>query len=383
MVMIDGSVTSIGEIPIPEEALFAAFETIRRETGRLDGDSIYEFHRRCDAEALDTFRSDSSRRLPPWLDGLTELARADAEQRGDAAVTVFPRELEYMRVRELEVARRKLNALDLFPVDRSVPVGARTHGWTRRTGRGEAVWTRGDTQNYGHAKTGKEEETFPVAYLVCSVRQTYFELLSTDYAGVQQYQKDLRQAYRVIDEKLNDTLWRGNETVGLHGVLSHPHLLTRTLPIRVTGAGAVTPQVFVSTLHAAVDLPADVSGDTAGGDTLVVSPRIYRYMSQTMHSEGTGITVLRFFLDGQGPEGIRRVVKAQELQGIGPNGEDGMFVFRNEQDSVSNIEVMPTMTMPIYQASAMSWLTVVVAGSGGLLMPDVMNNILIFVDFGG
>lgn len=378
MVMIDGSVMSLGEFPVSEAMLGHAFEQVQAATGRLDGEAVCEFHRRCDSEALSQ-HTQRGGMLPRWV---AEAARADAERRGDAIVNHFPRDLEFMRARELEVVRRPLNALSLFPIDRSVPVGARTHGWRRRTGRGEAVFTRGDTQNYGHARTGREERTFPVAYVVCSVRQTYFEMLSNDYAGVQQYSGDLRQAYRLVDERINDTLWRGNDTVGLRGVLNHPFLLKYTLPITVGGVGASTPAAIVAAMHTLVDKPANLSGDTMGGDTMLVSPRFYRYISQTMHSEGTGITILKFFLEGQGPGGVTRIIKAQELQGIGPGGSDAIVVFRNELDSVSNIEVMPTMTMPVFQSTAMSWLTVVVAGTGGIVMPDVGNNIIGFVAFG-
>jgi hypothetical protein len=381
MVMIDGSVMSVGQIPVTEGMLGHAFEQIRRETGRLDGEAVCEFHRRRDGEALSAHQR-AGGHLPQWI---AEQARLDAEQRGDASpVSAFPRDLEFMRARELEMPRRALNALRLFPIDRSVPLGAKEHGWRRRVGRGEAVFTRGDTQNYGHAQSGRLEEKFPVRYIVCSVRQTYFEMLSNDFAGVQQYQADLREAYRLVDERVNDTLWKGNETVGLYGVLTHPHLLRRTLSITIGGGSTSTPEAITAALFDLADTPADVSGDTMSPNVLAVSPRVYRYLTQTMiTSAGTGITILRFFLESQGEDGIQRVVKAQELAGIGPNGEDGVFAFRDDADSISNIEVLPTMTMPVHQSTAMSWLTVVVAATGGLLMPDVGNNILGFVTFGG
>lgn len=380
MVMYDGSVMSIGNgPPVDMGMLVNAFEQVQSATGRLDGEAVCEFHRRVDAEALDGYRQRGGM-LGGWM---AQAARLDAEYRGDAVVTHFPRDLEFMRARELQTVRRKLSALSLFPVDRSVPVGARTHGWRRRTGRGEAVWTRGDTQNYGHARTGVEEATFPVAYVVCSVRQTYFEMLSNDYAGVQQYSADLREAYRLVDERVNDTLWRGNDVIGLRGVLNHPFLLKMTLAVVFGGATPSTPAAIVAALHELVDTPANRSGETMSPDTLLVSPRFNRYISQTMHSEGTGITIKQFFLAGQEGGGITRIIPVQELQGIGPGGTDAIVAFRNDLESVSNIEVMPTMTMPVFQSTAMSWLTVVVAGSGGIVMPMVGNNIVGFVSYGG
>lgn len=376
--MIDGNVHSIGPVPITQDMLFGAFEHVANNVGRLDGEAICEWHRRCDGEALDAHQRRGGR-LPP---GLVEAWHADAAERDDAlpaGVSAFPRDLEFIRARELEQARRPLNGMRLFPVDRSVPIGAREHTWRRRVGSGEAVVTRGDTQNYGHARTGRVEEKFPVAYIVCSVRQTYFETLSTDFAGVQQYASDLRMAYRLIDERQNRILFNGDRATQLYGALNFPHLMKKVMGVTFGGANSSTPEDITAALHALVDAPATYSGEAMSPTTLAVSPRIFRHIAQTKHSStgGTDTTIKQFFLAGQDEDnGIRRIVKAQELAGIGPNGEDGLLAFRDELDSVSNIEVMPTMTMPVYQASALSWLTVVVACTGGIVMPDVGNNIL-------
>jgi hypothetical protein len=369
-------VHSLGPIHIDESQLFGALDQVQREVGRLDGEAICEFHRRIDGEAI------AARQAKGGLPAAVLSAwRDDCAQRQDAlpaGVSAFPRDLEFIRARELEQIRRPLNG-DIFPVDRSVPIGAREHTYRRRVGRGEAILTRGDTENYGHARTGRIEEKFPVAYIVCSVKQTYFEMLSTDYAGVQQYASDLRMAYRLVDERRNRILWNGDAATQLYGVLNFPELMKMVLSITI---GTSTPVAVVAALHEFVDKPATLSGEAMQPDTLVVSPRIWRYISQTKLDTGSDTTILQFFLAGQdSTNGIRRVIKAQELAGIGPGGSDAMLAFRSEIDAVSNIEVMPTMTMPVYQASALSWLTLVVAATGGIVMPNVGENIVGYVNF--
>lgn len=380
---IDGQVHSIGDLQIPSSMLFGALQHIRQEMGgRLDSAAISEFHARLDAEAIDR-HCDGGQRLPPELIDLWHQDCAERGERYDAApfggggVVAFPNELEFMRVRELEQIRAPLNAVRLFTPDRSVPIGAQEHGWFRRVGRGEAVVTRGDTQNYGHAQTGRVKETRPVIYVVCSVRQTYFEMLATDYAGIPQYAADLRQAYQLVDERVNDILWNGFTPAQVFGALNHPLLLKMALNVTIGGSGTSSPQAIAAAVQMLIDYPANLSGDTMGPTILAVSPRVYRYIAQTQYAAGQNTTILQWILQGQdATNGIRDIVKVQELTGIGPAGEDGMLAFRQDVDSLANVEVMPTRTMPVYQATAMSWLTLVVAATAGVAMPNVGNNIL-------
>lgn len=380
---VDGQVFSVGEIPITQAMLFGSLDQIAAEMGgRVDGDSIYEFHRRLDAEAIGRHLQ-SGRQLPR---GLLEQWRADqaeqgihldAQPFGGGGVVAFPNELEFIRARELEQVRAPLNAVRLFPADRSVPVGAQEHGWYRRVGRGEAVVTRGDTQNYGHAQTGRVKETRPILYVVCSVRQTYFEMLATDYAGVNQYGADLRQAYRLVDERVNDILWSGFTPAQVFGALNHPQLLKKALNVTIGGSGTSSPQAIAAAIQSLIDAPATLSGETMQPTILAVSPKIYRWLAQTQYSTATDTTILKWIEQGQdATNGIRRIVKVQELAGIGPNGEDGLLAFREDVDALANVEVLPTMTMPVYQATALSWLTLVIAATGGVVMPDVGHNIL-------
>jgi hypothetical protein len=382
---IDGMVHSIGDIQVDQAMLFGSLDQIAGEMGgRIDGDSIYEFHRRLDSEAIGRHLQ-SGRQLPRGLieqwhaDQAAQGIRADAMPFGGAGVTAFPNELEFIRARELEQVRSPLNGVRLFAPDRSVPVGAQEHGWYRRVGRGEAVVTRGDTQNYGHAQTGRVKETRPILYVVCSVRQTYFEMLATDYAGVQQYSADLRQAYRLVDERVNDILWSGFTPAQVYGALNHPQLLKKSLNVIIGGSATSSASAIAAAIQSLIDAPANLSSETMQPTILAVSPKIYRWLAQTQYAAGTDTTILQWITQGQdATNGIRQIVKVQELAGIGPNGEDGLLAFREDVDALANVEVMPTMTMPVYQSTALSWLTLVIAATGGVVMPDVGHNILGF-----
>lgn len=366
---------------IPAEMLFGSMNRIAAACGRLDTDTVIDFHARCDAEVLSAY-AERNQGLPPllvsqyrrYLDGLPADLRADA-----AGVSAQPRSLEWIRAQVLEEVRPELNADMLFPADTSVPLGYREHTYTRRTGWGQAILTRGDTTKLGSASTGTEQEKFPVVYIICSVRQTYFEMLANNAQGLDQYRADLRMAYRLVAERKNRAYWNGDVGTQLPGALNFPDLSKKTMTTVFGGPSATAPEIIVRHMHQLVDAPARYSSESASPDTLAVSPNIFRHISQTKHSStgGTDITIKDFFQGGQDEtNGIRRIVKAHELTGIGPNGEDGLLAFRSSVDSAARIEVAPTMTLPVYQESALSWLTVVMAAIGGVVMPNAGHNIL-------
>lgn len=375
--MIDGNVYNVGgSAPISDAQFFGALDQVGREMGAVTRRAIRTFHARRDGEALAAHRERHGR-LPRGLQERWDSFREQHRDALPAGVTAFPRELEWVRARELVEVRKPLNSKRLFVADTSVPLGARTHTWRRRVGSGEAVVTKGDTENYGHASTGRIEQQFPIIYVLCSVRQTYFEMLSSEYAGLNQYAEDLREARRVVEEKVNSINWSGHTPTGVWGVLNHPSLMKKVLGVTFGGASPTAPATLRASLASLVDAPAIYSGEAMQPDTLAVSPKIYRHISQTQHASGTDTTILEYFLKGQDENnGIKTVTKAQELAGVGPNGEDGLFAYRNEQDACHRVEVSDTMSMPAYQASALSWTTIVFSAIGGVLMPDVGHNIL-------
>jgi hypothetical protein len=160
--------------------------------------------------------------------------------------------------------------------------------------------------------------------------------------------------------------------------------MQQPLGVTIGGPSTSTPAQILAALHAFVDAPATFSGESMQPTILALSPKIYRYLAQTRMDSGTDTTLLEYFKAGQdATSGIREVRKISELAGVGPNGEDGLLAFRDDVDSCGIIEVMPTMTMPVWQAGALTWVTLVIAATGGVVMPNVGENILGLAVAGG
>lgn len=340
----------------------------RASHGRFDSDGLVATPRQ---DALGNWRRHVDSKIVQEISTI----RRDALPGGAGG---FPRDFEHIRQKIWEEKRRPLNAMRLFPIDRGVPLGARNHTARRALGSGEAHVWRGASE-IPTVRTSYIEETFGVAYIVTSVDVNYFEALSNDFAGRNQYERDMRLASRIIDEKLNRIAWNGYKPLNIPGVLSYPGLAKMDLGIQF--GGATTGEQVVAALNELVNTPYVASGAVFQPNRMAVSPKLHRFLHQTkFHATGgTDTTIAEFFLKGQDPNtGIRSIDVAQELEGVGPDGKDGIFCYRDDLDATALVVIQPPTTLPIFQQSPIDTKTVVVSAFGGTVMGDVGNNILGF-----
>lgn len=363
-----------------------------RSTNRYDSagqlvmpsrNALDAYNRQVDQQAISEYLSDHGQ-LPSglqahWrehLDGLPQ-DRRDALGAGlGGGAGGFPRDFEYIRTQLWEEKRQPLNALRLFPRDTSVPLGARTHTARRMKGNGEAEIYRGGSVQV-RARTTYGEETFGVVYIVSAVQTQFFEQLTTDYAGIRQYQNDMRVARRVVDEKVNEIFFNGDEPSDVCGVLNYPDLATQ--PFGLTISDSTDPKAIVRQLHNVQYTPMIRTGGTFSPTRMVTSPRIRAFLASRKHelNGGTDTTMLEYFLSKQDESfGVSSVDVAQELQGIGPNGEDGMLFYLPQLDSMGLVDIQSTTTLPVFQSSALEQVTVVYSAIGGVVMGDLGNHIL-------
>lgn len=354
--------------------------------------ALEAYHRHTDELALREFYSRTGN-LPGgaivqawnrYRDSLDPEARRRVDAGGlSGGAGAHPRELEYIRAMAWEEQRQPLNAYRLFPIDRSVPLGARTHTAERLVGDGEAEIYRGGTVQV-RARTSKKQESFGVLYVVSAVQTQFFDNLSTDWAGIRQYQNDLRLAYRLVDERVNEIYMNGDAPSNVAGILNYPHLATQTFGATISDA--TNPYTIVRLLNTVQYTPMIQSGGTFGPTRCVTSPRIRAFLASRKHdvTGSSDTTMLRYFLDNQDPSGgVQSIDAAQELQGIGPNGEDGILFYRDDLDSVGLVDIQPATALPVFQSSALEQITVVYAAIGGAVMGDVGNHILALAPVSG
>lgn len=359
--------------------------------GRIDA-----YQRRQDARDIDRLRRDygrdigsnAKRLFAEWRDQQIERIAEERGIRRDAAsgfvpggVGGFPRDFEFIRSKIWEEERQPLTALELFPQDTSVPLGARKHTARRRLGRGIARIMRGDSF-VPRANVGFVEEQFGVIYIVCGVGQNFFEQLTMDFANLDAYGEGLRHARRLVEERINDVLWFGDLASKVYGVLNYPSLAKQILPYAYdeNAAGFGTTYDEKDLVKQLIDLgstPRIRSGTRFKPNRLAVSPALHAFLTSRKHENagGTDTTMLKFYLDNN-TLGIREISEAPELAGIGPSGEDGLLYYRDDTDSIHATMLQSPTTLPVYQSGPLDQLTVVYAAIGGMVMGNVGNHIL-------
>lgn len=308
------------------------------------------------------------------------LERAMSRLRADAAFPVgagaYPRDFEYMRQRIYEEARRPLTAERFIPVSRDVPVGARYHTARRAIGSGEAQIHRGGTE-FPKARTTYVEERFNTAFVVCAVDQEFFSSLTTDWAGLQQFARDMRLAYRLIDERMNRIAWFGAPEAGLPGVLTYPSLAKRVSTTEFDESA--TGEELAAAIVSLVQTPQVESAAVFGATAVLMSPAVDALVSRRLLHAGTDTTVKQYVLSvlGWSPDRWGVAPELGELPtNIAPNGEHGILAYRPENDSIEHVITQDPTPLPVFQASPIESTTLIVAGTGGVVMPDVGNAIL-------
>lgn len=299
------------------------------------------------------------------LERLKEVNRADDG-------VAFARDLEYVRKQINEEKFAVPSGLAMFPIRTDVPVGAKTFTMRRGTARGFAVVYRAG-KSIPRVDVGSSEATRSVKYIVDGYGIDDFERSSSDYAGANVEGRLARAARTVIYQKINDLAWYGNAKDDLWGVLTYPFL---SKMVSAVNWATATADQMLAALNAIDIYQADRTSGVFYADTLAVSPRILHRMTTTRVGAGDGaLSVLQVFLANA--LHIRSIVQAWELRGAGPGGYDGLFAFRNSEESI-NIVMVGGFNQTPQQREGFTSVVNCFQGFGGVTMEDVGNNLLIW-----
>lgn len=332
--------------------------------------------------AIEAYRADCDRlmlqelRRRKWKPGrrVQQWRRQDAFGVGAGG---YPQDFEFVRPNLLREARQPLSAELLFPIDNSVPLGARTHTARRLLGAGEAQIYSGGNE-LPRASNSVIRETFGICYVVCSVEQNFFEALTTDFANLRMYQEDLDLAYRLVDERVNRIYWYGDSGANLYGVLNYPGIAKMTLPTVFADSTDVADEV--AALSDFIQIPVITSVGTFYGDTLIVSPKMYARMYSPRFTNGApGLTIAQMLLMSLGNR-LKSIEVAPELAGVGPNGEDAMIITRREASTMALVQVQATTEMPVLRTTPFDQTTAVFAATGGVTSFEAGNVLIAYVN---
>lgn len=282
------------------------------------------------------------------------------------------RQLEHVYTEILREEYPKQNAFELFPVDSSVPPGARTHTVRRLYQDGEASVYRAG-QPVPMVEVSQQEEQFPVRHLVNGFVLSIFEMASSGFAGTNEAAELLKTARDVIMEYANLLFWHGSTTHKVYGVTNYPWLPKRVMAIAINDDSAADD--ILASLNDLANFPTNNTKGVLAPDTIATSPRIINYLFTRLRSAvaTSDTTIGEQFLRNQ--KRIKGIEEAHELQGAGPGGSDGILCYRRDRRGINIVIPQGFTTLPV-QSLGFDEITHGYMSIGGAIMRDVGNNIL-------
>jgi hypothetical protein len=288
------------------------------------------------------------------------------------------RQLEHIYAEVLREPFPLQNAFTLFPVDSTVPPGARTHTVRRLYQDGEATVYRGGNKGIPRVGVSQQEEQFPVRHYVTAFAYTLFDQLASNFANTAYVSELLRVARDVVMELANRKTWYGDPENGLYGVLNYPWLAKRAVSTPFDGTADADD--VIAALNTLANSPVENSKATYRPDTFATSMRIRNYLMNTRMGTVNDTTIGEFWLRTNSL-GIKAIEEAWELQGVGPGGTDGGLFYRRDRRGIANVIPQPFTTLPV-QSLGFEDTTFCYMSHGGVIMRDVGNNILGWLDAG-
>lgn len=316
-----------------------------------------------DSKKMAQTRMDSNAKL---------IQRLDSSYAGSTGLHLS-RDLEHIYAEVMRNEYPDNNALAMFPIDRSVPPGAKTHTVRRIDQQGQAQVHRGKADDISTVSVSMDEETFPVLYYTIGVEWDHFEELASGFANSSLLDESLTAARDIMLEFWNDKTWNGDESNGLYGVLNYPYINKYVMGGAVFEHGGDAADML-SALQRLVDYPGELNKGKGiiRPNTVVMSVRMKQIIEGTYFSGVEGPTVLSRLESSKNV----RVEAAWELQGTGPGGTDQVLAFKaGDRRSIANVAPIGFTQLPM-QEQGFQYLIPCFMAHGGVIMRKPLMNVI-------
>lgn len=262
--------------------------------------------------------------------------------------------------------------LTLFSRNTEVQPGVVQYKSRRTYAAGEAALVRsGSAGNIPKVELGQTEMVRPVRYLAIGVDTDIFQQMADNFLGINSTAQKVKAGRSIIDRTINRFIWNGNDDADLWGVLNYPYLDKQVPGVAVSSSS--TPAQIIAAITDIAYHAFNQSDGTFESNAIALSPRIMSYIAKTPRSDTTDTSILSWLKDNL--THIRSWSVAPELKDAGGSNVDGILAYRSDSEGVEWMSVMaPTLLPPVQEG--LSEVSYLVAGFGGVQMPNVGNNLL-------
>lgn len=260
---------------------------------------------------------------PMLTDSMRDSIRI-TEQRLDAAFpglgAFLAKQLQEKLPEVLQESRPAKVGMQLFPLDASIPEGARSYTYEMMYESGRAAWLSSKPGDVPKVEVAKEEFEHPIRPLGIAAEWSLDEIKAAQFAGTDIVSSKMRVARDACDQFLEDALWNGDANLGIWGLFTNPHIPRRALSYAL--AEGTSADNAIATINGLISwfVGKHKGSILRKSVRLLVKDEAYAWLSSTPRSSTSDTTVLAFVV-ANNPY-LASIEPAHPCEGAGTGGVD-------------------------------------------------------------
>lgn len=242
----------------------------------------------------------------------------------DAAPSLFfKRELEHIIPEMFEFEHARINARQIFPIDRSAGPAAEIITFRQITKTGVAKIISDYADDIPVVNVFGEEFTGKIRSIAIAAKWSLQEIRAASMAGRPLDRQQAEAARETMLRTENEVAFNGDAKHGLVGLFTDPNIPTAAISGAVW-AGKAPLDILEDMNDCANDI-VETTNDVEVPDTLIMPTKQFNQIASTNVGTGTDTTILRYFLNNN--PYISTVMNVRELKGAGTAGVDVMVAY--------------------------------------------------------
>ncbi len=262
------------------------------------------------------------------LDDIMQYPDGGLDRLDAAENAFFQRELEHIIPELFETDFARINARNIFPMDRSAGPAAETITYRQFTKTGIAKIISDYANDIPLANVFGEEFTASVRSAAIAVKWSIQEIRAAARTGRPLDRQQAEAAREALLRLENDIAFNGDASHNLVGLFTDPNIPTATAP----NGGGGFPQWSTKTaaeilldMNNVANQISEVTLEVEAPDTILLPTEQFNLVASTNVGTGTDTTILRYFLNNN--PYIREVMSVRELDGAGTGGVDVIVAY--------------------------------------------------------
>lgn len=301
---------------------------------------------------------------------LEAIQSGQAGVRFDANESIFfARQLEYIRPKIYDIKRPLLSALEVFPIDSSVPEWAETVTYRMYDATGIAKIISSYADDLPMVGINAKEFTSRLKSLGDAYGWSTAEIRAAAATNTPLTSKLATMAKRGHDLAVNKIAWFGDAAANLQGFLSNVNIPVYVIPTTGTGASKLwstkTQDQILADMNAVVNLVYTQSKGVHKANELWLPIAQLAYVKNTIRGINSDATIYKVWTDSNPGVTVRGILELSAVAAF--SGADVLVAIENSLENLQLVLPMPFREYPP-QPNNLAWKVPCESRVGGVII---------------